>query len=139
MLWVEKSVPHCILMAIFKNIFLCPEEALQQSTGSSGSEVESSGVLDTVVGFVTESPVIVASGVAILVLPIVLSQVFGKSKPWGSESPKSAYAKLGEDAGAQLLDIRGPKEFREVGSPYVRGLGKKQVSIVYKSEDKPGS
>ncbi|GKU96690.1 hypothetical protein SLEP1_g9899 [Rubroshorea leprosula] len=113
MLWVEKSVPHFILMAIFKNIFLCPEEALQQSTASSGSEVESSGVLDTVVGFVTENPAIVASGAAILVLPIVLSQVFGKSKPWG-------------------------KELREVGSPDVRGLGKKPVSIVYKGDDKPG-
>ncbi|GLT46648.1 hypothetical protein SLA2020_203910 [Shorea laevis] len=94
-LWVEKSVPHCILMAIFKNTFLCSEEALQQSTGSSGAEVESSGVLDIVVGFITESPAVVAGGAAILVLPMVLSQVFGKSKPWGSESPRRAYASWG--------------------------------------------
>ncbi|GLT84744.1 hypothetical protein SLE2022_029590 [Rubroshorea leprosula] len=130
-----------LLSSVFAGDFaqaLTYEEGLQPLTGSSRSEVESSGVLDTVVGFVTENPAIVAGGAAILAVPIVLSQVFGKSKPWGSESPKSAYAKLGEDAGAQLLDIRGPKEFREVGSPDVRGLGKKPVSIVYKSEDKPG-
>ncbi|GKU96686.1 hypothetical protein SLEP1_g9897 [Rubroshorea leprosula] len=129
-----------LLSSVFAGDFaqaLTYEEGLQPLTGSSRSEVESSGVLDTVVGFVTENPAIVASGAAILAVPIVLSQVFGKSKPWGSESPKSAYAKLGEDAGAQLLDIRGPKEFREVGSPDVRGLGKKPVSIVYKSEEKP--
>ncbi|KAJ0042385.1 hypothetical protein Pint_17335 [Pistacia integerrima] len=44
----------------------------------------------------------------------------------------------GEDGSAQLLDIRPPSEFRQVGSPDVRGLGKKPVSIVYKGEDKPG-
>ncbi|GLT79753.1 hypothetical protein SLA2020_512300 [Shorea laevis] len=130
-----------LLSSVFTGGFaqaLTYEEALQKSSGSFGSQFESSGALDSVVGFVTENPAIIAGGAAILAVPIVLSQVFGKSKPWGVESAKSAYAKLGEDAGAQLLDIRGPKELREVGSPDVRGLGKKPVSIVYRGQDKPG-
>ncbi|GKU87953.1 hypothetical protein SLEP1_g2279 [Rubroshorea leprosula] len=130
-----------LLSSVFTGGFaqaLTYEEALQKSSGSFGSQFESSGALDSVVGFVTENPAIIAGGAAILAVPIVLSQVFGKSKPWGVESAKSAYAKLGEDAGAQLLDIRGPKELRKVGSPDVRGLGKKPVSIVYKGQDKPG-
>ncbi|KAJ6679802.1 RHODANESE-LIKE DOMAIN-CONTAINING PROTEIN 4 CHLOROPLASTIC [Salix purpurea] len=39
---------------------------------------------------------------------------------------------------AQLLDIRLPVEFRQVGSPDIRGLSKKPVPIVYEGEDKPG-
>ncbi|MCD9641396.1 Rhodanese-like domain-containing protein 4, chloroplastic [Datura stramonium] len=42
------------------------------------------------------------------------------------------------DAGAQLLDIRAPAELREVGSPDIRDLKKKPVTVVYKGEDKPG-
>ncbi|KAL6128588.1 hypothetical protein ACLB2K_071943 [Fragaria x ananassa] len=64
--------------------------------------------------------------------------VLKKPKPFGVESAKSAYAKLGEDANALLVDIRAPGEIRQVGSPDIRGLGKKAVPIVYKGEDKPG-
>ncbi|KAJ6710350.1 RHODANESE-LIKE DOMAIN-CONTAINING PROTEIN 4 CHLOROPLASTIC [Salix koriyanagi] len=39
---------------------------------------------------------------------------------------------------AQLLDIRAAVDFRQVGSPDIKGLSKKPASIVYKSEDKPG-
>ncbi|KAK9925223.1 hypothetical protein M0R45_033553 [Rubus argutus] len=89
-------------------------------------------------GFVTENPAIVAGGFAILAVPLVLSQVLKETKPWGVDSAKNAYAKLGEDANALLLDIRAPVEIRQVGSPDIRGLGKKAVTIVYRGEDKPG-
>ncbi|KAJ4728143.1 rhodanese-like domain-containing protein 4, chloroplastic [Melia azedarach] len=114
------------------------EEALQQSSDSSSSDFDASGILDGVISFTTENPVVIAGGVTILAVPLVLSQVLKKPKPWGVESARSAYAKLGEDVNAQLLDIRAPVEFRQVGSPDIRGLGKKAVSIVYKGEDKPG-
>lgn len=114
------------------------EEALQQSSGSSSSDFDASEILDGVISFTTENPVVIAGGVTILAVPLVLSQVLKKPKPWGVESARSAYAKLGEDVNAQLLDIRAPVEFRKVGSPDIRGLGKKAVSIVYKGEDKPG-
>ncbi|KAI9092304.1 hypothetical protein K1719_027804 [Acacia pycnantha] len=39
-----------------------------------------------------------------------------KPKPWGVKSAKNAYAKLGADGDAQLLDIRAPSEFRQVGT-----------------------
>ncbi|XWS76894.1 hypothetical protein CRYUN_Cryun01aG0217100 [Craigia yunnanensis] len=115
------------------------EEALQQTTGSSSSfDFDPNGILDSVVSFVTENPTVVAGGTVVLAVPLILSQLLKNSKPWGVESARSAYAKLGDDATAQLLDIRALKEFREVGSPDIRGFGKKPVSIAFKGEDKPG-
>ncbi|KAL2468860.1 Rhodanese-like domain-containing protein 4 [Forsythia ovata] len=64
--------------------------------------------------------------------------LLSKSKPWGVESAKNAYAKLADDSNAQLLDIRASGELRQVGSPDSRGLKKKPVAVVYKGEDKPG-
>ncbi|XVF22401.1 hypothetical protein REPUB_Repub12eG0169200 [Reevesia pubescens] len=115
------------------------EEALQQTTESFSSfDFDPNGVLNSVVSFVSENPKVVASGAVVLAVPLILSQLLKNSKPWGVESAKSAYSKLGDDATAQLLDIRALKEFREVGSPDIRGFGKKPVSIAFKGEDKPG-
>lgn len=118
------------------------EEALQQSVSASapegGLDFDGRGVLDNVISFATENPVVIVGGAVILALPLVLSQILKPSKPFGVDSASNAYARLGDDASAQLLDIRAPVEFRQVGSPDVRGLGKKPVSIVYKGDDKPG-
>ncbi|KAF8379675.1 hypothetical protein HHK36_029119 [Tetracentron sinense] len=118
------------------------EEALGQSVNTStsggGSDFDVVGVFDSVVSFGLQNPAILVGGAVILAVPLVLSQVLKNPKPWGVESAKSAYAKLSDDGDAQLLDIRAPVEFREVGSPDIRGLKKKAVSIVYKGEDKPG-
>ncbi|XP_030468339.2 rhodanese-like domain-containing protein 4, chloroplastic isoform X2 [Syzygium oleosum] len=118
------------------------EEALQQSVSTSapegGLDFDARGVLDNVISFATENPAVIVGGAVILALPLVLSQIFKPPKPFGVDSARNAYAKLGDDAIAQLLDIRAPVEFRQVGSPDVRGLGKKPVSIVYKGDDKPG-
>ncbi|KAA0048903.1 hypothetical protein IC582_012189 [Cucumis melo] len=115
------------------------DEALQQSmTTSSSGDLDLNGILDGIVNFGTENPGIVVGGVSILALPLIFSLFQGKSKPWGVESAKSAYAKLSEDSNAQLLDIRSPVEIRKVGAPDLKGLGKKPVSIAYKGEDKPG-
>ncbi|KAK2650094.1 hypothetical protein Ddye_017583 [Dipteronia dyeriana] len=112
------------------------EEALQKTVGSTTFDFDANGFLDGVIAFGTDNPVIIAGGVTILAVPLVLSRLL--KKPWGVESAKSVYAKLGEDGSAQLLDIRAQVEFRQVGSPDVKGLGKKPVSIVYNGEDKPG-
>lgn len=115
------------------------EEALQQSVSAfRAGDFNGNGILDGVISFATENPAIIAGGAAILAVPLILSQILKNSKPWGVESARNAYAKLGEDASAQLLDIRAPVEFRQVGSPDVRGLGKKPVSIAYKGGDKAG-
>lgn len=111
------------------------EEALQQSTSTyNEGDFDAGGLL----GFVTENPAILAGGALLLAVPLILSQFLKKPKPWGFESAKSAYAKLGEDDNAQLLDIRAPVEFRQAGTPDISGLGKKPLSIVYRGEDKPG-
>ncbi|KAK9094222.1 hypothetical protein Scep_025691 [Stephania cephalantha] len=118
------------------------EEALQQTVSSSSSgggfDVDVGGIVDSVVSYGTDNPGFVIGGVTVLVVPLVLSQIFKKPKAWGVESARNAYAKLGEDGNAQLLDIRAPVDFREVGSPDLRGLKKKVVSIFYKGDNKPG-
>ncbi|KAJ4955127.1 hypothetical protein NE237_011910 [Protea cynaroides] len=118
------------------------EEALEQSTGTStssdGSDFDVGALVDSVVSFAVENPAITVGGATILALPLVLSQILKKPKPWGVESAKNAYAKLAEEVEAQLLDIRAPVEFREMGSPDIRGLKKKSVSITYNGQDKPG-
>lgn len=117
------------------------EEALQQSAGGSsfsGGDFDVSGVLDGVIAFATENPVVLAGGLVVLAVPLLFSQLLTKPKSWGVESAKNAYARLGEDSSAQLIDIRPSIELRKVGSPDIRGLRKKPVAIVYKGEDKPG-
>ncbi|CAN6444367.1 unnamed protein product [Victoria cruziana] len=111
------------------------EEALEQSVSASSygqsSDFDVGSVIDSVVSFGSENPLILAGGFAALAVPVVLSLVLGKPKPWGIESAKSAYAKLGEDNEAQLLDIRGAQDVKAVGSPDIRTLKKRLVSIAY--------
>lgn len=115
------------------------EEALEQSgTTPAPPDFDASGAIDGIANFVGENPLVIGGGIAVLAVPLVISQLFGKSKPWGIESAKTAYAKLADDEGAQLLDIRPPSELRQVGSPDIRGLKKKPVTVHYKGEDKPG-
>lgn len=114
------------------------EEALQQSM-TSPSSFDSDGFLDGISSFVTDNPLVIAGGFAAFAVPFVLSQVLNKKpKSFGVESAKNAYTKLGTDDNAQLLDIRPSADFRQVGSPNIKGLGKKTVSTVYNGEDKPG-
>ncbi|KAI5598795.1 hypothetical protein BDE02_02G155900 [Populus trichocarpa] len=114
------------------------EEALEKPASPFSSDFDVNGILDSVIKFGSENPTIIAGGVTVLAVPLILSLVLNKPKSWGVESAKKAYAALGDDAKAQLLDIRATVEFRQVGSPDISGLSKKPASIVYKSEDKPG-
>ncbi|KAJ6390618.1 hypothetical protein OIU77_024767 [Salix suchowensis] len=114
------------------------EEALEKPASPFSSDFDVNGILDSVIRFGTENPTIIAGGVTVLAVPLILSLVLNKPKSWGVESAKKAYAALGDDAMAQLLDIRAAVDFRQVGSPDIKGLSKKPASIVYKSEDKPG-
>ncbi|KAF8107134.1 hypothetical protein N665_0126s0052 [Sinapis alba] len=114
------------------------EEALQQSM-TSPSSFDSDGLINGISSFVTDNPLVIAGGVAAFAVPFVLSQVLNKEpKAFGVESAKNAYTKLGTDENAQLLDIRAAADSRQVGSPNVKGLGKKTVSVVYNGEDKDG-
>lgn len=112
------------------------EEALEQSvTTNSAVDFDVGSVIDSIL----DNPVLLFGGVAVIVVPLIVSQILGgKPKAFGVVSAKTAYAKLADDPNAQLLDIRSSKELREVGSPDIRGLKKKPASIVYKGEDKPG-
>ncbi|KAK6141078.1 hypothetical protein DH2020_025190 [Rehmannia glutinosa] len=98
------------------------EEALQQSV-TSNSDIDFSGVLENVINFAAENPVIIGGGLAVVAAPLVVSRLLlgNKSKPWGV-----------------LLDIRSTVDIKQVGAPDIGGLKKKAVAIVYKGEDKPG-
>ncbi|KAG8391929.1 hypothetical protein BUALT_Bualt01G0238000 [Buddleja alternifolia] len=109
------------------------EEALQQSVSDSPPFD-----LDGVVSFAGENPLIIGGAAAVLAVPVVVSRLIGKAKAWGVENAKSAYAKLGDDPNAELLDIRSTAEIKEFGRPDISGLKKKAVAVVYKGEDKPG-
>lgn len=121
------------------------EEALNQSTTALDSssfstpDIDVSGVIDSIINFGVENPLVLAGGATLLAVPFILSQVFGKSsKPWGVESARIAYEKLGDDGNAQLLDIRPTSEIRSMGSPDIKGLKKKPITVAYNGDDKQG-
>lgn len=115
------------------------DEALQQPLSSSSiSDFDVSGVLDSAIRFAAENPIIAGGGAAVVAVPLVVAQLLGQAKLWGVESAKVAYAKLGDDASAQLLDIRSTAEIKQAGGPDIRGLKKKAVAVVYNGDDKPG-
>ncbi|KAL3615704.1 hypothetical protein CASFOL_041365 [Castilleja foliolosa] len=115
------------------------EEALQQSTTSSTPDIDFNGFFENAIGFASENPVAVVGGLAVLAAPVVVSNLLGgKPKAWGVESAKNAYAKLGGDENAELVDIRSTVDIKQLGSPDIKGLKKKTVGIVYKGEDKGG-
>ncbi|KAI3693440.1 hypothetical protein L6452_33275 [Arctium lappa] len=139
------------LVLIISSVFNSPldskaltyEEALNQSTTAFDSsfsppDLDFSGVIDGIINFGVENPALIAAGAAVVAVPLIVSQFLGKPKPWGVESARSAYEKLGDDGNAQLLDIRAASEIRQVGSPDVRGLKKKAIRVSYNGDDKPG-
>ncbi|XP_075519113.1 rhodanese-like domain-containing protein 4, chloroplastic isoform X2 [Primulina tabacum] len=111
---------------------------LQQSVSNLAPDIDFSGVLGNATNFAAENPIIAGGGVVLLAFPVVVSQLLSKSKNWGVESAKTAYAKLGDDDKAQLLDIRAPGDIKQTGSPDIRSFKKKPVAVVYNGEDKSG-
>ncbi|KAL8210406.1 hypothetical protein R6Q57_007138 [Mikania cordata] len=136
-----------LISSVFNSAFakaLTYEEALNQSITASDSSFKPPDFnfdfdfdfdVGGIISFGVENPLVVAGGVAVLAL---LSQVFRKSKPWGLETARIAYQKLGDDGNAQLLDIRASSDIRAVGSPDIRGLKKKPVTVAYNGDDKQG-
>ena len=117
------------------------QEALGLSVDASGGsdipEIDFGGIFDGILSFGSENPLLLGGGVFVLAVPLILSQVFKSSpKAWGIISARAAFAKLSEDSAAQLLDIRGLKDFKEVGTPDLRNIKKKAVSIPY-GDDNP--
>ncbi|XP_042028348.1 rhodanese-like domain-containing protein 4, chloroplastic [Salvia splendens] len=108
-------------------------EALQQQT-----DFDVGGVIDGVIRFAAENPIIAGGGAAVVAVPVVVAQILRNTQRWGAESAKAAYAKLGDGANAQLLDIRSTAEIKQTGSPNLRGLKKKVVAVPYSSDDKLG-
>jgi len=51
----------------------------------------------------------------------------------GDVSPKTAWEMLSEDPGAKLVDVRTDAEWKYVGVPDVSGLGKRTITIAWKS------
>ncbi|XP_047968247.1 rhodanese-like domain-containing protein 4, chloroplastic [Salvia hispanica] len=109
-------------------------EALQQQQ----PDFDVGGVIDGVIRFAAENPIIAGGGAAVVAVPLVVAQILRNTQRWGVESAKAAYAKLGDDADAQLLDIRSTAEIKQTGSPNLRGLKKKAVAVPFNRDDKLG-
>lgn len=116
------------------------DEALQQSVTNSSNSIDFDigGVFGSFATFVAENALIIGGGAAALVVPLVVAQLISKPKAWGVVSAKTAYAKLGDEADAQLVDIRTPAEIRQTGGPDIRGLKKKPITVGFNREDKSG-
>ncbi|KAL8494950.1 hypothetical protein ACS0TY_019207 [Phlomoides rotata] len=109
---------------------LTVDEALQL-------DFDAGGVFDNAVSFAAENPTIVGGAAAAAAAPLVVA-LLSRLKPWGVESAKGGFEKLGDDSNAQLLDIRSAVEIKNVGTPDLRGLKKKAAAIMYNGEDKQG-
>jgi len=119
------------------------EDMLRLSSDTAGGGGDGFALPDLGLGgladFVAQNPLAVAAGLAVVAVPLVVSQLLGgASKPYETLSGKAAYRRLLEEPGAQLLDIRPLKDAREVGSPDVSEAKKKAVAVPYDGEDKNG-
>lgn len=119
------------------------EEMLRLSSDTAGGGGEGFALPDLGLGglvdFVAQNPLVVAAGLAVVAVPLVVSQVLGgASKPYETVSGKAAYRRLLEEPDAQLVDIRPLKDAREVGSPDISEAKKKAVAVPYDGEDKNG-
>ncbi|KAM3353754.1 hypothetical protein ACQJBY_024743 [Aegilops geniculata] len=119
------------------------EEMLRLSSDTAGGGGDGFALPDLGLGglvdFVAQNPLVVAAGLAVVAVPLVVSQVLGgASKPYETVSVKAAYRRLLEEPDAQLVDIRPLKDARQVGSPDISEAKKKAVAVPYDGEDKNG-
>uniref|UniRef100_A0A453GCM7 Protein THYLAKOID RHODANESE-LIKE, chloroplastic n=1 Tax=Aegilops tauschii subsp. strangulata TaxID=200361 RepID=A0A453GCM7_AEGTS len=119
------------------------EEMLRLSSDTAGGGGDGFSLPDLGLGglvdFVAQNPLVVAAGLAVVAVPLVVSQVLGgASKPYETVSVKAAYRRLLEEPDAQLVDIRPLKDAREVGSPDISEAKKKAAAVPYDGEDKNG-
>ncbi|VAH67928.1 unnamed protein product [Triticum turgidum subsp. durum] len=119
------------------------EEMLRLSSDTAGGGGDGFSLPDLGLGglvdFVAQNPLVVAAGLAVVAVPLAVSQVLGgASKPYETVSVKAAYRRLLEEPDAQLVDIRPLKDAREVGLPDISEAKKKAVAVPYDGEDKNG-
>ncbi|KAL2624417.1 hypothetical protein R1flu_008662 [Riccia fluitans] len=82
--------------------------------------------------FIAENLPTVVGGLAVLALPIIVSNVYKKSQNYGTVSAKQAFRELGNaESVTQLLDIREGKVIRAEGTPDLRGYKKRVTQIPY--------
>ncbi|ERN08936.1 rhodanese-like domain-containing protein 4, chloroplastic [Amborella trichopoda] len=110
------------------------EQSLQTFTSGGADSFDLGGLVDSIVQFGMENPAILAGGATVLAVPLILASFLQKPKGWGVKSAITAYSKLAEDGDSQLLDIRGVEDIRMVGSPDLKSLKKRSVSIPFVSD-----
>lgn len=86
--------------------------------------------------FVSANPVALAVGLLAVAVPLVASRAFAGPASFGSVSGVEAYEKLSNpDLNAQLLDIRSPVDIKAEGSPNLKSIRKRNVTVAYTAED----
>eukprot|EP01018_Ginkgo_biloba_P011519 Gb_23542 [translate_table: standard] len=109
------------------------EELLEQAAGSPDeppADFDVNGVAESVSNFSSENPLVILAGVALVMVPFILSQVLQKPKRWGTMSAPNVYSAL-QNEDAQLLDIRSSEDLKRTGSPDLRAFRKRAVQLFY--------
>lgn len=81
--------------------------------------------------YISQNPALVAAGVAVVAIGLVIARLVGQGVKANKISPAKAFDLLSKDPSIIFVDLRSKSESNETGSPDLRSLKKKIVSLPY--------
>lgn len=81
--------------------------------------------------YVSQNPAIVAAGVAVVAIGLVIARLVGQGVSAKKISAAKAFDMLSEDDSITFVDLRSKAELNETGSPDLRSIKKKTISLPY--------
>ena len=81
--------------------------------------------------YVSQNPAIVAAGVAVVAITLVIARLVGQGVTAKKVSAAKAFDMLSEDDSITFVDLRSKAEQNETGSPDLRSIKMKIVSLPY--------
>lgn len=81
--------------------------------------------------YVSQNPAIVAAGVAVVAVGLVIARLVGQGVSAKKISAAKAFDMLSEDDSITFVDLRSKAELSETGSPDLRSIKKKIISLPY--------
>eukprot|EP00897_Mesotaenium_endlicherianum_P001668 jgi/Mesen1/1529/ME000133S00540 len=90
--------------------------------------------LDSTVASFQDNPVLLAGGAAAVIVPTILFFLLNRKGYAGDLSAEDAFSLLQNDASSILLDIRSKDDIAETGSPSLKSIRKKVISIPFEIE-----
>ena len=81
--------------------------------------------------YISQNPALVAAGVAVVAIGLVIARLVGQGVKANKISAAKAFDLLSKDPSIIFVDLRSKAELNETGSPDLRSLKKKTVSLPY--------